>query len=233
MFCICVVQETDTQEKDKRETGKEDNKDVSLKSERRRTDDIIDYIRDKYGWSEEITWPDAKWRLIDADVSRTFSIKPYFKQETGNEDNKDVAPKYERKRIDDIKDYITDKYGPENPTWNEAKWRLIDTDVSRTFSIKPYFEQESTKAVEIIQLSSDESAELVEDDKEDEVEDDKDQEEEDDNDEKEQDDNDGSDDETWTPKKEATSSSRRSKKKKLSKEVNWKEDDKKDVNVVV
>nr|GFC41053.1 hypothetical protein [Tanacetum cinerariifolium] len=108
---------------------------------------------------------------------------------TGNEDNED----------------ITYKYGPENPTWNVAKWRLIDSDVSRTFSIKPYFEQESTKAVEIIQLNSDESAELVEDDKEDEVEDDKYQEEEDDNNEKEQDDNDGSDDETWTPKKEATS----------------------------
>nr|GEW55306.1 hypothetical protein [Tanacetum cinerariifolium] len=129
-------------------------------------------------------------------------------QKTGNEDNKDVAPKYKRKRTDDIKDYITDKYGPENHTWNEAKWRLIDADISRTFSIKPYFEQESTKAVEIIQLSSDESAELVKDDKEDEVEDDKDQEEEDDNDKKEQYDNDGSDDETWTPKKEATSSSR-------------------------
>nr|GEV11051.1 hypothetical protein [Tanacetum cinerariifolium] len=137
--------------------------------------------------------------------------------ETGNEDNKDVAPKYERKRIDDIKDYITDKYWLENPTWNEAKWRMIDADVSRTFFIKPYFEQESTNAVEIIQLSSDESGKLVEDDKEDEVEDDKDQEEEDDNDEKEQDDNDGSDDETWTPKKEATSSSRRSKKKNVVK----------------
>nr|GFA55393.1 hypothetical protein [Tanacetum cinerariifolium] len=184
-------------------TGNEDNKDVAPKSERRRIDYIIDYIRDKYGWSEEIIWPDAKWRLIDADVSRTFSIKPYFEQETGNEDNKDVALKYERKRIDDIKDYITDKYGPENPTWNEAKCRLIDADISRTFSIKPYFEQE------IIQLSSDKSTELVEDDKEDEVEDDKDQEEEDDSDEKEQDDNDGSDDETSTPKKEATSSSRR------------------------
>nr|GFB00740.1 hypothetical protein [Tanacetum cinerariifolium] len=64
----------------------------------------------------------------------------------------------------------------------------------------------------------DESAELVEDDKEDEVEDDKDQEEEeDDNDEKEQDGNDGLDDETWIPKKEATSSSRRSKNKKVVK----------------
>nr|GEY75767.1 hypothetical protein [Tanacetum cinerariifolium]GEZ66894.1 hypothetical protein [Tanacetum cinerariifolium] len=93
---------------------------------------------------------------------------------TGNEDNKDVAPKYERKRFDDIKDYITDKYRLENPTWNEAKWRLMDADVSRIFSIKPYFKQESTQAVEIIQLSSDESAELVEDDKEDEVENDKD-----------------------------------------------------------
>ncbi|GJT49731.1 hypothetical protein Tco_0975888, partial [Tanacetum coccineum] len=117
--------------------------------------------------------------------------------ETGNEDNKDVAPKYERKRIDDIKDYITDKYTGQR--------------------IPLGMKQKSTKAVEIIQLSSDESAELVEDDKEDEVEDDKDQEEEDDNDEKEQDDNDGSDDETWTPKKEATSSSRRSKKKKVVK----------------
>nr|GEW99461.1 hypothetical protein [Tanacetum cinerariifolium] len=63
------------------------------------------------------------------------------------------------------------------------------------------------------------SAKLVEDDKEDEVEDDKDQEEEeeDDNDEKEQDDNNGLDDETWIPKKEATSSSRRWKKKKVVK----------------
>nr|GFA58394.1 hypothetical protein [Tanacetum cinerariifolium] len=83
--------------------------------------------------------------------------------------------------------------------WNEAKWRLIDADVSRTFSIEPYFEQ-------------------VKDDKEDEIEDDKDQEEEEhDNDEKEQDDNNGSDDETWIPNKEATSSSRRSKKKKVVK----------------
>nr|GFB13530.1 hypothetical protein [Tanacetum cinerariifolium] len=61
-------------------TGNEDNKDVAPKSERRRIDDIIDYIKDKSGWSEEITWPDTKWRLIDADVSRTFSIKPYFEQ---------------------------------------------------------------------------------------------------------------------------------------------------------
>nr|GFD48050.1 hypothetical protein [Tanacetum cinerariifolium] len=75
----------------------------------------------------------------------------------------------------------------------------------------------STKAVDIIQISSDESAELVEDDKEDEVKDDKDQEEEDNNDENEQDDNDGSDDGTWTPKKEATSSSRRLKKRKVVK----------------
>nr|GEW11365.1 hypothetical protein [Tanacetum cinerariifolium] len=83
-------------------------------------------------------------------------------------------------------------------------------------------------------MSSDESLELVEDDKDDEVEDDKDQEEEeeDDNDEKEQDDNDGSDDETWIPKKEATSSSRRSKKKKVVKRDFGvrKEDDKKDVD---
>nr|GEY40361.1 hypothetical protein [Tanacetum cinerariifolium] len=120
--------------------------------------------------------------------------------------NKDVASKSERRRIDDIIDFIRDKYGwSEEMRWNEAKWRLIDADVSRTFSIKPYFEQ-------------DESIELVKDDKEDEVEDDKDQEEEeDDNDEKEQDDNDGSDDETWIPNKEATSSSRRSKKKKVVK----------------
>nr|GEZ37503.1 hypothetical protein [Tanacetum cinerariifolium] len=104
---------------------------------------------------------------------------------TGNEDSKDVAPKSERRRIDDIIDYIRDKYRwLEEITWPEAKWRLIDADVSRTFSIKPYFEQESTKAVEIIQLSSEESAELVADNKEDEVEDDKDQEKEDDNDEK-------------------------------------------------
>nr|GEU39975.1 hypothetical protein [Tanacetum cinerariifolium] len=151
--------------------------------------------------------------------------------ETGNEDNKDVALKYERKKIDDIIDYIRDKYGwSEEITWPDAKWRLIDANVSRTFSIKPYFEQESTKAVEIIQLSSNESTELVEDDKEDEVEDDKDQEEEDDHDEKEQDDNDGSDDEKWTPNKEATSSSSDRRRKKLSKEVNRKEDDKKDVN---
>nr|GFA76324.1 hypothetical protein [Tanacetum cinerariifolium] len=102
--------------------------------------------------------------------------------------------------------FIRNKYGwLEEMRWNKAKWRLIDADVSRTFSIKPYFEQ-------------DESAELVEDDNEDEVEDDKDQEEEeDDNDEKEQDDNDGSDDETWIPMKEATSSSMRSKKKKVVK----------------
>nr|GFB09770.1 hypothetical protein [Tanacetum cinerariifolium] len=112
------------------------------------------------------------------------------------------------RRIDDIIDFIRDKYGwSEEMRWNEAKWRLIDADVSRTFSVKPYFEQ-------------DESAELVENDKEYEVVDDKDQEEEeeeDDNDEKEQDDNDGSDDETCIPKKEATSSSRRSKKKKVVK----------------
>nr|GEY90559.1 hypothetical protein [Tanacetum cinerariifolium] len=166
-------------------TGNEDSKDVAPKSERRRIDDIIDYIRDKYRWLEEITWPEAKWRLIDADVSRTFSIKPYFEQEIGNEDNKEVAPKSERRRIDDIIDYIRDKYGwSEEITWPEAKWRLIDANVSRIFSIKPYFEQESTKAVEIIQLSSEESAELVADNKEDEVEDDKDQEKEDDNDEK-------------------------------------------------
>nr|GFB66505.1 hypothetical protein [Tanacetum cinerariifolium] len=90
----------------------------------------------------------------------------------------------------------------------------------------------STKAVEIIQLNSDESAELVEDDKEDEVKDDKDQEKEDDNDEKEQDDNDGSDDETWTPKKEATSSSSPKTYDMIGKKDFGvrKEDDKKDVN---
>nr|GFB27180.1 hypothetical protein [Tanacetum cinerariifolium] len=75
--------------------------------------------------------------------------------------NKDTAPKYERRKIDNIIDFIRDKYGwSEEMRWNEAKWRLRDADVSRTFSIKPYFEQ-------------DESAELVEDDKEDEVEDEK------------------------------------------------------------
>nr|GEX27553.1 protein LURP-one-related 10-like [Tanacetum cinerariifolium] len=140
---------------------------------------------------------------------------------TCNEDNKDVAPKSKRRRIDNIIDFIRDKYGwSEEIRWNEAKWRLIDADVSRTFSIKPYFEQ-------------DKSAKLVEDDKEDEVEDDKDQEEEeDDNDEKEQDDNNGLDDETWIPKKEATSSSSPKTYDMIGKKDFGvrKEDDKKDVN---
>nr|GFB61111.1 hypothetical protein [Tanacetum cinerariifolium] len=144
--------------------------------------------------SDDGTWTPKKEATSS---SRRSKKRKVVKRETGNEDNKDVAPKFERRRIDDIIDYIRDKYGwTEEITWPDAKWRLIDADVSRTFSIKPYFEQESTKAVDIIQISSDESAELVEDDKEDEVKDDKDQEEEDNNDENEQDDNDGSDDGT-------------------------------------
>nr|GEZ28330.1 hypothetical protein [Tanacetum cinerariifolium]GEZ43632.1 hypothetical protein [Tanacetum cinerariifolium] len=40
-------------------TGNEDNKDAAPKYERRKIDDIIDFIRDKYGWSEEMRWNEA------------------------------------------------------------------------------------------------------------------------------------------------------------------------------
>nr|GEX20266.1 hypothetical protein [Tanacetum cinerariifolium] len=184
-------------------TGNEDNKDVAPKFERRRIDDIIDFIRDKYGCSNEsakLIKDDKEDEVEDdkdqeeeeddndekeQDDNNGSDDETWIPKKEATSNNKDVAPKFERRRIDDIIDFIRDKYG-----WSE-------------------------------EMSLDESAKLVEDDKEDEVEDDKDQEEEeeeeDKNDEKEQDDNNGSDDETWIPNKEATSSSKRSKKKKVVK----------------
>nr|GEU99679.1 hypothetical protein [Tanacetum cinerariifolium] len=253
MFCICAVQKTDTQEKDKNKAKTikpstewnrvEKTKSIEAKKSQVNSPRSIEVnprkvkVKPDSANEEKLSGPTHTHLLGQKLVTKTTkTLLRNLKEEelmtlliilgistggqrklleTDNEDNKDVAPKYERKRIDDIKDYIMDKYGPENPTWNEAKWRLIDAD-----------------AVEIIQLNSDESAELVEDDKEDEVEDDKDQEEEDDNDEKEQDDNDGSDDETWTPKKEATSSSSPKTNDMIGKKDFGvrKDDDKKDVN---
>nr|GEZ42582.1 hypothetical protein [Tanacetum cinerariifolium] len=136
-----------------------------------------------------------------------------------NEENKDVAPKFERRRIDDIIDFIRDKYGwSEEIRWNEANTvDIVPTGNEDNKDVAPKIERRRIDdIIEFIRISTG-----VEDDKEDEIKDDKDQEEEeekeDDNDEKEQDDNNGSDDETWIPNKEATSSSRRSKKKKVVK----------------
>nr|GEX57756.1 hypothetical protein [Tanacetum cinerariifolium] len=109
--------------------GSKDNKDVALKSERRRIDDIIDYIRDKYGWSEEITWPDAKWRLIDADVSRTLSIKPYFEQVQTNLQNwlkmtrkmKLRMTNIKKKKMTTMKKEQDDNDGLDDETWTPKK----------------------------------------------------------------------------------------------------------------
>ncbi|GJT20210.1 hypothetical protein Tco_0878916 [Tanacetum coccineum] len=154
--------------------------------------------------------------------------------ETGNKENKDTVPEKEI-ITDDIYNWITEKYGAPNETWNGDQIALVADDVVKTFFDKSDSKQaavgfEISSGIEELESSStsklessstgddsddEEFSSLSEDDREEEAEDDTDEEAEDDTE-------DDTDDETWSPKtigttsnKGATSSSSPSRKKTI------------------